>query len=436
MIKKLWALSRYSLLSGLALGLGFLRELVVSAEFGLSRELDVYLAMNGFYLFFGTQIGNALEMVFVSKTALLDTPAKVTGQVALILKALLPANILMLAVLYCASGYLIAWIFPGFDGEQRRLGLYFIANLLVAIVCANLGGVIRAGMNVMGVFWPGMIAGSVISLSGIVAVLIFGEPLGIRALLYGFMAGNALVFMMLFVVFIKRAEFAVLGAKDESRFPQAEFWKAVLVVLLGEVFYQGFSMTERGFASTFEAGTIAAFAYAWILVTIPLTLVVMPLSTVAYPKLAEAFGQDRRRGYRLLKRQGGWLCLFGLLVVMVISGYSGLLVKLVFMRGKFTEGDAAKTSEILSILVFALPFMSFGRLVRYSLYSIANYSAPVWALLVSWLGMAALALLLTPRHGYLGLAYASMIAAASEALMMLFLLRMNLAHTCPEPRCA
>lgn len=410
----------------MALGLGFLRELVVSSQFGLSRELDVYLAMNGFFLFFGTQIGNALEMVFVSKTAQLDTPAKVTTQVNQILKVLLPANLLILASLYGASDYLVALIFPGFDSHQQNLGVFIIGNLLIAILCANISGIVRAGLNVMRVFWPGMVAGSVISLCGIVAVLGFSEEIGINALLYGFIAGNALVLILVSSILIKRTGFCFRRKPDESSLSQSGLWKAVGVVLIGELFYQGFTMTERGFASTFGTGTISAFSYAWILVTIPLTLVVMPLSTVAYPKLAEAFGKDRHRGYYLLKRQGGWLFLFGLVVVAVISGFSDLLVKLVFMRGKFTEADALKTSQILSILVFALPFMSFGRMVRYSLYSIANYSGPVWALLIAWLVMASLALLLTPSHGFEGLAYASMAAPASEVLAMLFILRITL----------
>jgi len=63
------AVSGYSLLTGLGLLLGFIRELTVASTFGLSSELDVFVAVMSVQLFFGAQIGNALETAFISRIA-------------------------------------------------------------------------------------------------------------------------------------------------------------------------------------------------------------------------------------------------------------------------------------------------------------------------------------------------------------------------------
>ncbi|MFM8331381.1 MAG: murein biosynthesis integral membrane protein MurJ [Candidatus Methylumidiphilus sp.] len=428
MIKKILSLGRYSAFSGIALALGLARELAVSSKFGLSQELDVYVAMSGFYLFFGTQIGNALEMVFISKSADLNNAERVTEQLAKLVKILLLVNLFTVIVLYNYSGYLIAWIFPGFTGAQQEFGVFVLSWLLIAIVLANLSGLMRASLNVLRIFSPGMLAGSIVSASSIISVLTFGNELGVIALLYGFIIGNALVFAMTAAVFLRVADFSYRRRPPNTKHVLAGVWQAVAIVIVGEVAFQGFAMTEKSFASTFEAGTVSAFFYAWTLVSIPLSLVVMPLSTVVYPRLAETFGKDRRQGYAMLKRYGGWLFLFGLAVVSVASWFSEYLVKLVFLRGRFSLSDAEKTADILSIIIYALPLLSVSRLTRYSLYSLSNYSGPVLALVLSWAVIAVSAYLLTPDYGVIGLAYSSTMAVATEALSMLIILRLSLRH--------
>ena len=429
MIRKLLSLSRYSLLSAAALGFGLIRELTVSAKFGLNEQLDVYLAMSGFYLFFGAQIGNALEMVFISKSAKLDNAERVTEQLAKMVKALLSINLLTVLILHASSDYLIKWIFPGFTTAQIDLGVTLLAWLFVAIVFANLSGLMRASLNVLRIFTPGMLAGSIISVSSTIAVYFYGDALGIKALLYGFIIGNGLVFFMTSLAFLRVAEFGYRKRMHTAKLLEDGIWKAVAIVIIGELAFQGFSMTEKSFASTLAPGTVSAFFYAWTLVSIPLSLVVMPLSTVAYPRLAETFGKDRRQGFVMLKRYGGAFFLFGLVIVTVVSELSEYLVKLVFMRGRFSMDDAEKTSEILSILIFCLPLLSVSRLTRYSLYSLSNYKGPALALVSSWAVIAISGYALVPIYGVIGLAYSSTFAVITEAISMLLILRISLRHT-------
>ncbi|CAI8785273.1 lipid II flippase MurJ [Methylocaldum szegediense] len=417
MIKKIFSLARYSFLTGVGILLGFVRELVVSSHFGLSKELDVYIAMGGFFLFLGPQVGNALEMVFISKTAQLDTAAKLTQRLMQGLRVMLVVDVAVVGILLSTASYLVAWIFPGFSEEQRELGVAFVAHLCLAIVFANLAGLIRASLNIMRRFSPGLIAGSIVSVFSIATVVVYGDRYGVRALLYGFICGHAAVLVLNTVMFLRFADFSYRGNKEQrSRLPS--FWGPVFLVLLLEAFFQARSMTERGFASTLETGTVSAFFYASTLITLPVSLVVTPLSTVLYPRLAEAFAEDRRRGYSMLKRYGGGLFVFAVIIALIISVASEEIVKVVFLRGRFTPDDASRTAHILSIVSLNLPLLSVTRLIRYSLYSMSNYTAPCVAQVIGWLMMASAGMVLLPRYGIDGLAYSSVLACGSVGLAL------------------
>ncbi|NJD05862.1 MAG: hypothetical protein FIA97_05110 [Methylococcaceae bacterium] len=434
MIKKTLKFARYPLLSGFALLFGFARELTVSSHFGLSQELDVYVAVLGFYTFFGVQIGNVLEMVFISKSASFSTPEAVNVQLAKAVMVLLLMNGLVAGILFGGGGHMLQRIFPNFTQQQQDLGAAMLGYLFLAIVFANLSGLYRAALNVLRVFAPGMLGGSIISLCSIAAVLLFSQDLGIQALLFGFLVGNSLVLLLVIAVMVRHSGRSFWTAwKNWRREHSIVLWRPALIVLFGELSYQGYTLTERSFASDFGTGTISAFFYAWALVNIPVALVVMPVSNVAYPQLAQTFANAPRQGLKLLYRHGGMLLGYGVLIAICLSLFSDWIVRTVFMRGKFTADDALLTSQILAALVFVLPFMCFSRIVRYSLYSLSNYLAPTLALFLGWALMTGLATLLSPRYGIRGLAYASVISISAEPLAMLLSLVLSVRSQPPEP---
>src|SRR5690606_13936510 len=113
------------------------------------------------------------------------------------------------------AGYLVAWIFPGFSEGQRELGVVFVAHLCLAIVFANLAALIRASLNVMRRFSTGLIAGSIVSVFSIAAVVVYGDRYGVRALLYGFICGHAAVLVLNTVMFLRFADFSYRGNKEQ-----------------------------------------------------------------------------------------------------------------------------------------------------------------------------------------------------------------------------
>ena len=398
--------SGYSLLTAVGLALGFARELTVASTFGLSLQLDVFVAVMTLQLFFGPQIGNALEAAFISRVAKEGGGAAVSRSVKPALCGLLLVNLAVVVFLLGSGGFLVQSLFPRFDEMQATLGVRTLHLLAVPIVFASTAGLLRGALAVLGSFAPGFMAGSIISLCSIASITLWADSLGIDALTLGVAAGNVLV-MLLFAFQLVRL---TSSTPSETKPPAGKgwfvLWGAAGTILVGELIYSAVAVTERSLASWLPPGSIAGFFYASTIVSVPLSLLVIPLTTMAFPRMVKAFGQDRTSGLAMLWKQGLLLVTVSFAVVAIVTVFAEPIVELVFLRGKFSLEDARFTASILSITVWALPFMTLGRIFRNSCYALSDYRTPIAGLAMQWLLLAGLGAVLVPLVGVQGLALA------------------------------
>jgi putative peptidoglycan lipid II flippase len=415
--------SGYSLLTAIGLALGFVRELTVASTFGLSPQLDVFVAVMTLQLLFGAQIGNALETAFISRVAKDGGPAAVSRAVRPALCSLLLVNLGVVLFLLGSGGFLVHSIFPRFDVPQATLGVRTLHLLTAPIVFASTAGLLRGALSVLGAFAPGFMAGSIISLCSILSISLWSERLGIDALTLGVAVGNLLV-MLLFALQLVRLTSSAPSesAPSESTPPAREgwfmLWGAAGTILVGELIYSAVALTERSLASWLPSGSIAGIFYASTIVSVPLSLLVIPLTTMGFPRMVEAFGQDRATGLAILRNQGLLLLCASLAVVAVVEIFTESIVELVFVRGKFSLEHAHFTASILSTTIWALPFMSLGRVFRNSCYALSDYRTPMVGLTMQWLVLAGVGAVLVPLVGVQGLAIAIVAGEAVTSVTM------------------
>ena len=422
-------LSGYSLFSAAALILGFARELIVASSFGLSYELDVFVAIMGFHLFFGVQVGNALENAFVSKVAKLDGDHHVVENFISSLYGLILINCIIGVVLILISDDLIKFIFPKFNNQQLALSNTLVDLFVITILFANVSGLMRGGLNVLRDFSPGFLSGSFISIFSIASVLLFSAEIGINALVFGFMAGNFFVLLFFGFRLSRKCSFAGMLRFPNIFDPKLFYiWSAAAIVLIGEVFYQATSMTERSLASLLQVGTISSFFYASALVMVPLALIVVPATTILFPRMTETFGRNREEGVKLLKDFGRYILLFSILLVIILTTSSDYLINMIYVRGRFSVEDGHRTAAILSIIAFSLPALSVSRLLAYSFYALSDYRTPVYGHIVHWLILLSLGFTFVPIYGAKGLAFSSVAAVTCATLLMYVLLLKKLRH--------
>ena len=201
------------------------------------------------------------------------------------------------------------------------------------------------------------------------------------------------------------------------------FWFAVGIVLIGELFYQLYGIALRSIASRFGVGTISSFYYATSLMLLPFTLIITPLLTIAYPRMTEAFHQDRSLGVKVFIKASIFLVAFSLLAAACLAIFANGLVDIVFVRGNFSSESGAKTAHVLTIIAMSLPLLSINRLGRYALYSVSDYKTSMFANLFSLLSLLAFSWALIPDMGVDGLAIAVVLAAFVSMLWTILMLR-------------
>jgi len=206
-------------------------------------------------------------------------------------------------------------------------------------------------------------------------------------------------------------------------------WGAAGTILLGELVYLAVGLTERSLASWLPSGSIAGIFYASTIVSVPLSLLVIPLTAMAFPRMVKAFGQDRMSGLGMLRTQGLLLLCVSFGVVAIVSIFAEPIVELVFMRGKFSPEHARFTASILTITIWTLPFISLGRVFRNSCYALSDYRTPIVGLGVQWLLLAGLGAALVPFVGVQGLALAIVAGEVATSVTMGTRLAMKLSAT-------
>lgn len=410
--------SGYSLLTAVGLVLGFLRELTVASTFGLSPQLDVFVAIMTLQLFFGAQIGIALETVFIARAAKEGGVVTVRREVKPALFGLLLVNLGVVLFLLSSGGFLVHSIFPRFDAAQATLGVQTLHFMTAPIVFASTAGLLRGALSVLGTFAPGFVAGSIISICSILSITLWSESLGIDALTLGVAMGNLFV-MLLFAFQLVRLTSVT---PSESTLPARKgwfaLWGAAGTILMGELAYLAVGLTERSLASWLPSGSIAGIFYASTIVSVPLSLLVIPLTTMAFPRMVQAFGQDKMIGLGMFRKQALLLLCVSFGVVTIVSIFAEPIVELVFMRGKFSLEHARFTASILTITIWTLPFISLGRVFRNSCYALSDYRTPMVGLAIQWLLLAGLGAALVPFVGVQGLALAIVAGEVATSVTM------------------
>jgi putative peptidoglycan lipid II flippase len=162
---------------------------------------------------------------------------------------------------------------------------------------------------------------------------------------------------------------------------------------------------------------VAILNLATRLMELPIGVFTLAVSTVVFPLIArhaaagdwDALATSYRKGMRLI-------------LVINLPAAAGLallaepIVRVLFQRGEFGPADTAAMRPVLAIFAAGLPFLAFTTLVLRAFYAEKDTATPVRAAALSFIVNLGLSLILMARWGTLGLAVASNVALAVQAV--------------------
>jgi len=311
---------------GLEKVLGFVRQVIIARQFGLSPELDAFNAANNLPdLLFALISGGALAIAFIP--VLSETLQKQDQQAAWDLFSRI-ANLVFLVtgvialVLALLAGPIVQRVVtPGFSLEQQHLVTQIMRLDLIATLLFSLSGLVIAGLQANQHFLLPAMAPSMYDLGTLFGVIILAPEtgyqigpltlpsfgMGVFGLVYGSIIG-AFLFLAIQIPGLIRYKFRwtpTINLKNPGV-------RKVLVLMgpriLTVLFIQLVFIATDNIASRLLPGSVTALAYGWLFMQVPETLVGTAIGTVLLPTISEqvarqdmnAFRQSLNRAMRII----------------------------------------------------------------------------------------------------------------------------------------
>jgi putative peptidoglycan lipid II flippase len=324
-------------LTGVSQLLGFVRDAVIVAVFGISAELDAYLVAQGVMNLVLGLIAGAVAKSLVPPVAR-SVEAGDVAETRRVVQTVLTATVLILvagsAVMYVAAQQVVAVLSPGFDPETAQLAAKLTRIVLVATVFVAGTNILAAAAQAHGRFaWAGS-QGISFNLVMIAAAGWFGGHFGIEALAVGFVVGSALR-LALQLPAVRRMG---LSLRPSLRLRDP-----------------GVRLVDRAVGSTQDEGTISALNLGWRVVSLADSLLIAAFVTVLFPAFSVMGAAESRPELRQATAKAAGVVLVVICpIVAVLTVASAPVVELLFGRGAFDERAVTMTSLAVSTYAAAL----------------------------------------------------------------------------------
>lgn len=418
-------------------GLGLLREMVVSRQFGTGGNLDAYLAAFRVPdLLFQVVAGGALASAFIPTFA--TTLARYNARRAWRLSSAVINLVLILTTALSMLAVLLApWLVrtvlaPGFDPPRQQLTSHLMRLMLVTPAVFGLSGVAMGILNARQHFLLPALAPILYNV-GIIAGAIFLAPaMGVQGLAWGVVAGALahLVVQLPGLVALGMRYTATLGLRDPG---VREVGRLMLPRVLGLAAVQLNFLVNTILASGLPAGSLAALNYAWLLMLLPQGVFAQAVATAAFPTFSAQVAQGQLTGMRSTLAATLRAVLYlavpaavGLIVLRVV------VVQLIFQRGAFTEASTQLVALALAFYALGLPAHSVVEIAVRAFYAMHDTKTPVAVGLAAMGLNVVLSLAFISAFGkagsppHAGLALSNSLATTVEMAVLMAILRRRL----------
>ncbi len=410
--------------------LGYLRDVVIYAQFGQNELTDAYNAAFSIPDFlYMILVGGALSSAFIPVFSgyLAKDNEQEAWQVASILFnsiiVLLTAG-LTLGLIY--TPFLIRLLVPGFDLATVELTVMLTRIMFAQTVFMVLSGISVAILNSYKHFLAPAIGSVLYNLAIIVVGWLLSLKLGIAGFSIGVVVGAIANFSIQLPIIIKkgfRYHFSF-----NLRHPGV---KRVLVLILPVLI--GLSVTQinlfvnQNLASTLDSGIVAALRTGQRLMQLPIGIFGIAAAVAVFPTLTAYAAKGEMDNFKKSTSLGLRLVFF--LTIPSAVGLMALkvpLVRLLFEQGAFTHEATIATATAVffySIGVFAY---SGIQVLSRTFYAIQDTKTPVTAGVITIILNLALNFALIKPMGHGGLALAYSIAGIFNLLLLATILRVKI----------
>lgn len=410
----------------LAKALGFAKEVVVAAAFGLSGALDVYLVA---FVLIGAPVSIVLN---AAQTALIAhfssarlPPEDESDRFASMSLLVLAVLAVVLPFWLWALPSTLPWLASGFPAE-KRMALETALHWLIPYYFLNAFNLLGYGvLQVKGRYLANGLLPAATPLAVMLVLLAWGGT-GWEILVVSLVLGSATeTFLLLAALYRSGQSGRFVMPRRLSIKATKPIILASLALLPGTAMLAVGPVVEQAIAAALGEGANAALAYGYKLPAALQGILVTAIGITALPYFARQLEQP---AYCLhsLNKLVRWLMVGGALLVLPLGLASAELIGLLYQRGAF---DAAATQRVAPIQVAYFAQIPFALLTMLGVKVMAalglNGLNSVYTALAV-LMQVALAYALGMHYGPSGIAWAATLVSALLAATTLLTARLTL----------
>jgi putative peptidoglycan lipid II flippase len=411
--------------------LGFAKELLVAASFGLSGSLDIYLmafVLIGFPL---NILLNAVQTALISKLAA-ENNSLVIGRRLYTATAFLTlvCLALLLPIWLLLLPNALPWLTSGFSAEKRQ-GLELALLWLTPYYFLNGTNLLSYGvLQARGHYLINGLLPSITPITTIFILLYQGVTNDWHILTYALNAGALVECVLLLVVLYRNKQLALPSLTNTPGLKSVV--GATLALLPGTIMIAIGPVISQAIAASVGEGTNAALGYGFKLPAALQGLFLTAIGITALPYFASQRGKNRA-AYCLhsLDKLTGWLLVSGILLTIPLALFSAEIVALLYQRGAFDLEANNRVAPIQFAYFVQFPFALVAMLGVKVLAALDRNRIMSFYAITAVLLQSAFTYKLGIHYGAVGIAWAATIISALLAPAYYFTARSTLLRLIP-----
>jgi putative peptidoglycan lipid II flippase len=410
-----------SVISIIAKLLGFLREVMISAQYGTTLVNDAitiaYTIPNFLYLV----LGGALTTSFISVYHSSKQDKKLFVRKAF--TTVLFASVFITSFFILFREPLIDFFYRNTKSEEyestyiltRSLFFWMMPSAIVLILSTWMSGL----LNVLGKFYLPSIAILIYNCSFIVIGWLFTNIYGAQSYGIGAFFGALLMGLFLYIGIQKSRIYSLKPSFDVS-IDIKRMWVIALPILFGGASVQLYFVIHRIFASMLGEGAVTIVNLASKMTGLPQGILMTAITTVIYPLLSKKEDEGNEKVIRSLYKKGLFYLFILFLPTTIVAYYfSEPLVRLVFHHGSFSEQSVLEMAPIFRIFTLSMFFLSANTYITRFYYAKGNSLIPViFSLICVFIVNIGIIIMLQEKLDASAIAYGTSISTAVNFLML------------------
>jgi putative peptidoglycan lipid II flippase len=409
--------------------IGYVREAYIAYAFGAGKLVDAYGAAFTLPDFLNYIVaGGTASITFISiYTRFLaekrEQDAQKTFSIIITVMTTVLAAGTILAEIFTPQ--LVHRIVPGFTPEQMQLCVHLTRILLPAQIFFYVGGVVSAVLLSHRLFLFPAFGPLIYNLFIIAGGVVAGHRLGIASLAVGALAGSIAGPFLINAIGAAKIGTGYRPSFDIKNPAFRQWVRLSIPLMLGVSLVTFDDWFLRYFASS-GVGDIARLNYAKRLFAVPIAILGQATGQASLPFFSRLFGEKKFKEFAATVNASVYrVTAASLLITGLMMAIALPLIDLVYRRGHFTFADSASTAIYFFWFSLSLALWSSQALYARAFYASGNTLTPMIATSIITLASFPMYALLFRTLSVTGLAIASDIGIAANALAIATLLHLR-----------